>query len=196
MGHVFKYKDNWELGLYFERVVTQSIILKKEPVCFTLVPGHRNQNAESEQIYIWKKRCRYLKVLIANMCFHKRIWKAGTPFSCNKVILCHQQVPCVIACTILLNFWKFHTCMQWRMIISTPFPPSHFSQLPFNMPSLNFMSFFFLDNCMGLPVVTSSKRMIFLLPTTVCYQETSPERGMAWKWSNHSMLGLSSDSHR
>lgn len=143
MGHVFKYKDNSELGLYFERVVTQSIILKKEPVCFTLVPGHRNQNAESEQIYIWKKRCRYLKVLIANMCFHKRIWKAGTPFSCNKVILCHQQVPCVIACTTLLNFWKFHTCMQWRMIISTPFPPSHFSQLPFNMRSLNFMSFFF-----------------------------------------------------
>lgn len=34
---------------------------------------------------------------------------------------------------------------------------------------------------MGLPVVTSSKRMIFLLPTTVRYQEAFQERGMAWK---------------
>lgn len=34
---------------------------------------------------------------------------------------------------------------------------------------------------MGLPVVTSSKRMIFLLPTTVRYQEAFQERGMVWK---------------
>ena len=39
----------WELGLHFERVMTQSIICKRELDWLSLVPGHRNKNAEVKE---------------------------------------------------------------------------------------------------------------------------------------------------
>lgn len=146
MDHVFKYKDILRVRVtfwHFERVITQSIVFKKEPVCFTLVPGHRNQNAEAEQIYIWKKSYRYLKILTTNMCFHRRIWKAGTPFSCNKVILCHQHLQCVIARTMLLNFGGTAYVYAMKNDHINTISSLCLLSTTFNMPSLNFISFFF-----------------------------------------------------